>query len=474
LQAALALDQKFQLRERLTTALSLDEQVRQSEIGQALISDANSKAEKLVVPQQFPVRLTPRAWWIPAQGIALLLIVWLYHPQPATSNTQEKSTGKEVVEAKKINEATEKLNATRPPMKKMPDRKNRSEELKALEAELEKLFGEIKAKTEEKKLEEIRAKAEQAASTEEKLKKFINEQTEKLNQLQDQLSKMDRQETDKSEGFDKDFREALSKGDLNKAKEEIEGLKKKALEKNLTEEERKDLEKQLGALVEKLDKMAKNDKEQKKLKDLIAQAKKEGRDAEALERALKNLQEQAAKHRELQEFAKKAGECKKCLEQKDFEGLSEKLGELSKQLDQLGDDVQDLSEAEEHLQNLKKLRDSLCKACEGECEGDGKPGERDYAKGKGVASGKRDENPDAQTNSEEARQPGLFDTRGKKRYGGSIDGPAFTKRTSVEMAGEIQEAVQQGGEAMDVQRLRKSDQQAVKEYFERLGKQSPK
>lgn len=475
LDAALELDQKFQLRERLTTALNLDEHTRHTEIGQALIDDANIKAGTLTVGKHFPVGLSKRAWWIPAQAMALLLIVWLYNPNLSSSTADAGEADPELVQGKKPEEFAKKANPDKPPIRKPPQRKNKSEALKDLEKELDKFYGETKTKDEENKAEQARAKAEQIASAEEKLKKFVSEQTEKFNNLQEQLSKLNTSEAgeNKPEGFDKDFRDALSKGDLNKAKEEIEGLKKKAKEKGLSEEEQKKLDDQLKSLADKLEQVAKNEKEQKKLEKLIEQAKKEGRDAEALERELKRLQDEASKHKELENLAKTLGQCKKCLEQKDFDGLSDQLGELSKQLDDLQDQLEDLTDAEEHLQNLKQLRDGLCKECDGECDGEYNREGNGKEKGKAVASGNRAENPDAQSNSEEARQRGLFDARGRKTYGGSVDGPAFKKKTSVEMSGEIQEAVQEAAEAMEVQRLRKSDQQAVKEYFERLGKQVP-
>jgi hypothetical protein len=91
-----------------------------------------------------------------------------------------------------------------------------------------------------------------------------------------------------------------------------------------------------------------------------------------------------------------------------------------------------------------------------------------------VASGKRPENPDAKSNSEEARQRGRFDPRGRKTYAGAVNGPAFTKKSAVEMAGEIQQAVQDAPEAVEVQRLPKAAREMVREYFEKLGGNAPK
>lgn len=86
------------------------------------------------------------------------------------------------------------------------------------------------------------------------------------------------------------------------------------------------------------------------------------------------------------------------------------------------------------------------------------------------ASGRRKENRDAKTESKDERLTGLFDPRGKKSFGGSVKGPAFTKRSAAEMGKEIQEAVQEAPQTPDVQRLPRDAQAAVKEYFEKIGR----
>ena len=50
-----------------------------------------------------------------------------------------------------------------------------------------------------------------------------------------------------------------------------------------------------------------------------------------------------------------------------------------------------------------------------------------------------------------------------------MKGPAFTKRTGIEMGKEIQEAVQEAPQTPDVQRLPRDAQSGVKEYYERIG-----
>jgi hypothetical protein len=163
---------------------------------------------------------------------------------------------------------------------------------------------------------------------------------------------------------------------------------------------------------------------------------------------------------------------------KDFDGLADKLGDVSKQLEGIQDELQDLEDIQEHLQNLKQMKKEGCKECEGQGDptkkgesGSDKDNSQGYAEG---ATGRRPENKDAKTKEgEEKRVRGFFDPKGRKTYGGSTAGPAFKKASSAEMSKEIQQAVQEAPEAVEVQRLPKAAREMVKEYFEKLGGQAP-
>jgi hypothetical protein len=219
------------------------------------------------------------------------------------------------------------------------------------------------------------------------------------------------------------------------------------------------------------------EKEQKKqqLKDLIDKAKKENRDAESLERELKQLQSDMEMSKEMKDLAKSIKQAKQCLDMNDFEGLSEQFGDIAKSLGDIQEGLKDLEDIEDHLQNLKQMKKEGCKNCEGEGKKKGEGGDKDdatgYAEG---ATGRRKENKDAKTaTGEDQRVRGFFDAKGRKSYGGSVSGPAFKKATTIEMAGEIRQAVQDAPEAVEIQRLPKATKDLVKEYFEKLGGQAP-
>jgi hypothetical protein len=135
---------------------------------------------------------------------------------------------------------------------------------------------------------------------------------------------------------------------------------------------------------------------------------------------------------------------------------------------ELGEQLEDLEDIEEHLQNLKALKKKLCEGCEGECEGK-EPHESPFGKGKGVAWGERPEDKNAKSDSKEERIRTQFDPSGKKRFAGSVEGPAFKKQSKVQMAGEIQQAAQDAPVAGEVQTLPRGAKGMIQEYFEGLG-----
>ncbi|HJZ93043.1 MAG TPA: hypothetical protein VKE40_19360 [Gemmataceae bacterium] len=480
LSAALAIDQRFDLKERVTTAVGLTAQDQSSPAGQALLADTNARLERVAVGGKFPVRIGWRALFLPAQGVAIALLA--LYPPPVLTMIAGGSTKGDDEQAKP--DETVSAHKQAPPrtfVKPPAERPNKSEELKALEAELEKLYAEHNKEgglEKEKPDQVLRERQEKIAKAEEQLRKREKEMAEKFQRLQEQMDKMTELEQGeaRNEGPAKDFEDALAKGDLKKAQEEVDRLQKKAKDKKLDQKEQQQLKKELQDMENRIDRLTREqEKKKEKLKDLIDKAKKENRDAETLERELKNLEKDLQTTKEMQELAKALKGAKQALDMNDFDGLSEQLGEVAKQLGGIQDELQDLEDIEEHLQNLKEMRKEACEKCKGEGKEKSPPGHNDdatgYAEG---ATGRRPENKDAKTKAgDEQRIRGFFDPKGRKTYGGATAGPAFKKATSMEMAGEIRQAVQEAPEAPDLQRFPRAAQDMVKEYFEKLGGQAP-
>lgn len=472
--AALAIDRRFHLQERVTTALSLSPADAATPAGEALLADAAAKLDALSVRSKFPVAPGRRALVLPAQAVLLAAAILFY--QPAIGRLQARNDVAKKKGANADDAATAdagKGKAPRP-IEMPPDRADKSEELRNLEEELKKLYADASKPADPAKQEQIAKKLEEVATAEERLRKYEARQAEKFQRIQEQLQKLGQLDAGANkQGPAKDFNDALSKGDIAKAKEEADRLAKKAKERKLDPKEADQLKEQLQDLQEKVERLSRYQEEQQKLKDLIDKAKKEGRDAETLERELKQLQEELKQLDALKQLAEKLGDVKQSLDMNDLDGVEKNLGDLAKQLQQLGDTLGDLDDVEEHLQNLKEMRQRLAGGKKGG-DGDGRTENDTEGGGRGQASGKRPENPDARTDSEDARQRGRFDRRGRKTYAGAVPGPAFTRKTTLELEGEIKQAAQEAPNAVEVQRLPRAAREMIKEYFENLGGQGPR
>jgi chromosome segregation ATPase len=292
--------------------------------------------------------------------------------------------------------------------------------------------------------------------------------------MEKQLQQLDRLGEDKDfqQGMAKKLNDALAKGDLKKAQQEIDQLRKKIKDKKLDKEEQEKLSRDLQKMKEEMQRLAQNKERQEQLQKKINEAKKAGKDAEALERELDNLKQQAKQSAETtQRLAQKFQKAQDALKKGDFDEAARQLEQAGQSLAQTEEDLKDLEDAQDYLQRLKSECKSACKACQGGDEND--PQRKDYAKGGGRASGLRDENKDAKTASNDERVRGLFDPRGKKTYGGATRGPAFKKATTAELGPAIQEAAQEAPRAADSQRLPRDAKDTVREYFQNLGGQSP-
>jgi DNA repair exonuclease SbcCD ATPase subunit len=308
-------------------------------------------------------------------------------------------------------------------------------------------------------------------SVEDKLRKFEQDKTEKLARLEQKMQQLESLTKDKdfNDGPAKDLADSLAKADLKKAKEDVDELRKKAKEEKLDAKDSEKLDKQLEKMKNELERLAKNEEQEKKLQDKINKAKKEGQDAESLDRELEKMkQEHKESGKELQDLANQMQRARNALNKGDMEELAQELEKVAGQMQKIEGELKDLEDAQDYLQRLKEAKEAACKACQGDGDPE-KMGDKKFAGGKGIASGERAENKDAKTASQDEKIRGLFDPRGKKVYGGSTKGQAFTKKTTVEMGKQIQEAVQEAPQAVDAQRLPRDARDTVKEYFESLG-----
>lgn len=474
---ALELDQRFGLRERVTTALGLQATERQTPVGQALLADASTQLAKVRVAEKFPIRPRPSLSAVPILAAAIAAVVAFYHPElssraedrDAATNSKSFATTKVPADAKKLPMQP----FTKQAIPNQLERK-KSPELLKLEEELDRTMEKWK-QNDAKNEQQAREKVAELTALEDKINKFKETEFQKLKQIEQQLQQLDKlsKEKDFEDGPAKEFNNSLAKGDLKKAQEELDELKKKVKEKKLDPKDLSKLDQQMKEMKKQLQENKDQKAKMDQLKKKIDQAKKDGKDAEALEKELEQMQaEMRQANEQMEKLAEKMERIRQMAQNGEMEKLAEELAQLGDQMKGIEGEIQDLDDADDYLQ---KLRDELKKACK-QCQGGDKTNkglepkdDSEWTPNGQIGAGKRKEDKDGKTNSQEERIRGLFDKSGQKRYAGAIKGPAFTKKSTVELDQQIQQAAQDAPKAMDSQQVPKDAQAGVKEYFEKIG-----
>lgn len=303
LAAALLLDERFGLKERVTTSLTLPTEQAHTPAGMALLDDANQRAAGLDVRSAFPVRMGWTALVVPALAVLLAAVAIFYEPPrtPANNDTPEqllKVSAKEKQDIEKKLAALVKKKNTEP----KPQDKPKSEELQRIEAELEK----IAARPRDTR-DQLRDRLKEATALEDQMKKRQQDLLDKNRSLRNQLQQMDKLSgNDAKEGPAKDLQKALSEGNLDKAREEMDRLAKKIQNNELTDKEREQLQRQIKDIQDKLQRLSR----QQEKEDQLRQLEREGKlDAEQLQRELDKLQQERDRLKDLEDIAKKLEEC---------------------------------------------------------------------------------------------------------------------------------------------------------------------
>ncbi len=467
--AALALDERFGLRERVVTALSLTPDLHATPAGAALLADAEVRVKELKVREQFPVGLPWSSALVPAGALAVALVALVYQPSFPTAQGETAQAQLPADKKKEIDKKLEEL-AKKPRTPEKPADRPKSENLKRLEARLDEI-----AKKPRDNAQQLRDRIKDLTPLEEEFKKLERDRTEKARMLQHQLQAKDKMMPNDvpNDGPAKDLTKALSEGDLDKAKDQLDKLAKKLQNNELSAKEKEQLGKQLDDLAKKMDRLAQQKDKQDQLKKLAQQGKL---DPETLQRELDKIKKDNEKLKDLNKLAQKLAQCQKCMQQGDAGQAAKALGEAGDQLSQMNLDEKELDDIKDQLDRLKSAKDAMCKGCDGDGDNYGDQGSyndmqqnsRSRAEG---AMGRRPDGEQGKIRTYDARQQSPFNPKGQKVFDGYAPGQAFKKKPGVELAGEIQQAAQQAPDAIEVQRIPKAARDMAKGYFKNLGNQ---
>jgi hypothetical protein len=460
LDAALELDQRFGLKERATTGLTLRPADADSPAGRALLADANHRVEPLRVADRFPVRLTRSAALVPACAVPMLLVAFLYDPQPAAAEEQprdKQALTKDPVQVAEIEQKKKQL-------QKPADKARNPDEGK--NPELEKLLDDVDklARKPTGTREEAQDAVKEFGQVEDKLRDREKELAERADALRQQLQDEARLgKKKKPEGPGEKVDQALRQGDLKQAEDEL-----KRLIRRLDPEQQKKAEQQAKDIAQRLkqDDLAKEEREQleRDLADLKDVQPLNDREREQLEQQLKDLKEQADRlgdmkdgigkegQQDLKELAEKVGQAEKCLQEGKDGAAARKLGEAAKKMGKL-DGGKERQELAQEAAKVAQARRALCQALD---QG-------------GPAAGQRPEAKGGQTAEEQKRVRAEVDPKGQLRVRDLVRGDGMKgPRKPAELQEEIRQAAQDAPEALDRQRLPRSATDMARGYFEKL------
>jgi hypothetical protein len=462
LVAALSMDAQFGLKERVTTSLTLAPEQQSSPAAQALLADVNQRVSDLDVGSGFPVRMSWAAALVPVCAMLLAIVAVFYEPpksQATAGNSNDLS--KPPVNAPAIDQKMKEL-VKKPREKLEPINATKSEDLERLEAELEKIANRPRSTK-----EEVKERIKEMTALENEMKNHEKNLADKMHSLQKHLQQLDRMgQKGDEDGPAKELEKALAEGKLDRAREEIERLGKRIAKNELTENEKKQLERQLNKLQDKLEKLAKqSDKEQ--------QLKQANLDPATLERELKELKKESQKLGNLQDLAKQLGQCQKCLKEGNMEGAMEGLSKAGEKMKSMEGQEQELDDLKNELKQLQDAKDACCEGMggkDGVNPSDNFSGPNDG----GIGAGQRELGKKAPFNSFDAKSKSDFDPKGKKIFDGYAPGQSFKKKNGAEIAGDIKSASQEAPEAIEQQRIPKAARDMAKGYFQKMREQAEK
>jgi hypothetical protein len=465
IDAAVAIDRVFHLNERVSTSLTLPDDLRETPAGRALLADAIKHVSGLDVGSKFGLRM-PRLAWVPLLPAALALGL-LFAPdwtqRIANAKTRGDSAAEREVVSKQATALTKKIAAQRKDLDKN------------LFAETEKLLAEIEKATQE--LAKAPPNEKDKAMVElNKLSDALKDRQKQLGgteQISRQLKQL--KEMTFSGPADK-FAKEMAKGDFAQAAQELKKIQEKLSSGKMTEAEKKALKDQISEMKQQLEKLANLEERKKQLEEA---RKNGGLTQKQFEQEMAKLNEQSKNMQKLKQLAQQLGQAQQAMEQGDNKKAAEALGMGEQQLSQLAKQLQEMDALDGALADLQDAKngmssDSLNQLGSqldgmnslGMGEGKGKPGS---GLGRGRGRGDRPEAPD-NTSSYNTQVKQQF-TKGKAVLEGFAPPKGQTKGESI--LDSVQPLEAAGGfdaDALSNQKIPKGIQKHILNYYDQLNK----
>jgi hypothetical protein len=474
IEAAIEIDRRFDLRERVASSLSLSAEEQASEAGRAVVNDAMHAIGRIDVDEKFRVRVGRSAWWPLVPAAIVFVLVTFVDNRQASSSVDPAAAAKMEQQAKNaIDSFRKKLEEQR---KKMAEEKG----LKAADEMFKQIEEGTRELTEKQKLDPSKAHV--------KLNDLAKQLEQKRQQLggdkalKEQLQKM----KDLGAGPADKAAQAMKEGDWNKAVQEINKLAKQLKEGKLDIAAQEQLAKQLQKMQQRMEAAAEAHKQAiAELKKQIEQQKKDGNVAKAgeLQQKLDQLQKQQAQMDQMQQLAQKLGQAQQAMKNGDGQKAAAAMAQMAQQLNQMQKEMDQIKAMDAMLDQMELAKDAMaCKNCNGQgCElcqgnmfgmGQGKNGKGNPngmpgpGMGEGVGNGKRPEER-GKTNTRET-QVKQNTKRGAATFGGLVEGPNIKGEVAQAIKEEMTTHAAEPADPLTSYRLPSSRREQAEQYFQAL------
>jgi hypothetical protein len=355
MDAAIELDRRFGLKERVSSVLSLQSDELETEAGRALLNDASRRVESLEVREKFGISINARALLPLLPALVALALVLV--PDAQDKAKAASSVNAEIRE--QIKRSAQELKA------RLAEKQKRLEESGLEDAEqiFKKLHQGLDEMSKDGKVDRKQAlvKINDLAKELEQRRKELGD-PDNLQKQFEGLKNIERGPADK-------IADALKEGNFEKAVEQLKQLQEKMEKGDLSEQEKQQLAQQLQQMQQKMQEIVDAQREAKaELERQIQQKMAEG-DTEAagkLQRKLDQLQQQDRQMQQLEKMADKLGQASEAMENGDMETAQAQLSEFSDQLQEMEAEMQQLASLDEMMDEIGDAKDAMnCEECAG-------------------------------------------------------------------------------------------------------------
>lgn len=473
--AAIEIDRRFGLKERVSSSLSLSAEEAESKIGQALVADAARKVERIDVAEEFGLKANRWAFLPFLVGALAVALVFLPDAKPSSSRGEASA---KTVEVKKVKRSTDVLKKKLADKKKELEEKNLKEASKLAE-KLEKGVNELSKQNADKKktMIEMNNLAKMLKQRRESMK-GSEDLKKQLNQLKDMKV---------TDGPADKLARAMQNGDFKNALEQVKGLQQQLKNGNLNAQQMAQLAEQMNQMQQKMNEIIqRHEQDKKKLQQQIADAEKRGdkQAAQKLQEKLEQKQAQDQAMQKMQQMANKMQQAAQQMQQAQQQGkqgqqqaqqqAAQQLAQMAQELGEMAQEMAELEALDEMLDQLADAKQSAnCPQCDGSgcqaCQGLGGFGnEQGQIPGMGMGEGQgRGDRPEEKTDNN------FYDTKvqanirkGKLVVTGNVSGP--------NKPGEALEAIKEAMAAAETSdenplnnvRLPKAQLEQAQQYFD--------